>query len=223
LWLGLWSAPLAVADILAPGAGTPSDLFLVLVNPISGRSEVVDLGPVADVIGQRGAWTIDRRYPKHLGPGGVTYQLVAGDLSQQGANGYAGIVLYTSASEGSGGLMTPARWRSVAIANSISMADQFLIAVEARFGKVDKWMTFVGDDRDVTHWGPVNARPTAPGRQLGLASFDAVAPAGVPLRFYRIVAGPTDAGPAVDGHVELLGTFVLDGAKLSFTPSSWAR
>ena len=218
-WVSLAMAPAAFAGIVTPGAGVESDLFIALVNPVSGTSEVVDLGPVAEVIGKPRTWTIDRRYATRLGAGGLTYQLVAGDLSRQGDNGYAGIVLYTSASNASLSLMAPPRWRSVAIANSISTADQYLMTFEPRFQNVDGWMTFVSDGREVMNWGPLNARPTAPGRQLGLPSFDAVAPASTALKFFRVVAGPTDAGLAVDGQVELLGTFLLRGSKLTFTPS----
>ncbi|MEI8298299.1 MAG: hypothetical protein WCH32_09760 [Pseudomonadota bacterium] len=214
----LLCAPLAGGQVRTPGAGESSDLFLVLVNQTTGRSEVIDLGPVDAVVAVAGRWMLDGRYAVRLGPGRLTYQLLAADLSAQGPNGFAGSTLYVSAGSASERLMTPRVWTSFGIVTAVSVADSQLAAAAHDFKPLGGHLVLRSRGSPATNWGPLNARIAAPGRELGMAGFDATGEVGRELAFYRVVAGAKDFADDATGRVTLLGRFLLKGTVLKFSP-----
>jgi hypothetical protein len=206
------------ADILTPASFVRSDLFLVVLNPLNGASQVVDLGPLDAALHGGRHWRIDPAYARILAPSPLDYLVVAGDMSQQSQRGFGGLLLYTTAAPAAVPLMTPDRWSSNAIRNSLSLVDQYLVAVIDEFAVVSGWPTFRSRAVKLTNWGPVNARATAPGRQYALSGFDAAGRVGELLPFYEIASGPTPSGLATDGAVRRLGVFRLRGTELTYTP-----
>ncbi len=214
----LLCASLAIGQVRTPGSGESSDLFLVLVNQTTGMSEVIDLGPVDAAFAVAGRWTVDGRYFARLGPGRLTYQLLAADLSSQGPNGFAGSMLYVSAGSASEHLMTPRVWTSFSIVTAVSVADSYLAAASHEFKALGGHLVLRSRGTPATNWGPLNARIAAPGRELGMAGFDATEQVGSELSFYRIVAGARDVAAEPAGQMNLLGRFLLQGAVLRFSP-----
>lgn len=216
---GLLATVTVSAQVRTPGAGRSSDLFLTLVNQSTGYSEVIDIGPV-DGLGDRPRrWALDGGYRVRLGQGRLTYQLVAADLSGQGPNGFAASVAYLTAGAASIRLMTPRVWNSFSIVNAVSVVDTFLAAAQPNFKARHGYLELRSKGTQATNWGPLNARPAAPGRELGLAGFDATGEVGRPLTFYRLVAGKQDYAGDNSGSVTPLGEFLLTGARLIFTPA----
>ena len=195
-----------------PGSFVNSDLFLVVVNQTTGKTEAIDLGVTASALTFGQTFTVDPNLATNLGAGTLSYQLVAGDLSAQGSNGYSGNVLYTS----SNNTYTAAQRNNTAIVNEVNSADLYLSTFAGSFNQVGSYQTFVGSGAMAENWGPVAATPTAPGKGLGLTGIDFTATVGSPLSFYTITSNSVDAAINSAGSIVKTGIFTLTGSSLSY-------
>jgi len=223
---------IAVAAVLALSASsafaqttvgntTVSDLFLVVMNQTTGKSEVVDLGfTVASLPTATSSWTIDPNLATTLGAGTLTYELVGADLTNQGPFGFSGNILYaTSASAPN----TTTAFNAGNISGSISaMATWFSAApaFTAITGTSTGLTTSVGTTA-ATSWVTSASNPTAPGLSIGVGGTNETANQGTAISLYAINSGTNDTSAAAATATKAVtGTFNLIGNVLSYTAAS---
>ncbi|MEI6626818.1 MAG: VPLPA-CTERM sorting domain-containing protein [Thermoleophilia bacterium] len=199
-----------------PGSFVNSDLFLVVVNQTTGKSEAIDLGVTATALTFGQTFNVDPNLASNLGAGTLSYQLVAGDLSAQGPNGYSGSVLYTS----SNNTYTAAQMNNTAIVGAVNSADLYLSTFANSFSAVGTgsniYQTYLSAGTTATNWGPTASMSTAPGKGLGLTGIDFTAAVGSPLSFYTITSNSVDAAINSAGSIVKTGIFTLTGSSLSY-------
>lgn len=201
-----------------PQSGVNSDLFLAVVNQTSGKSEIIDLGLTVDAMkvaatnnGGSTSFSLDPNLATTLGAGTLTYQLVAGDISNAQANGFAGQTLYVSGNTQYAGT----NMNALTISNALGSADGYLLATN--MSAVNGYQTFVSTGSS-NNWGPTAAISTAPGKNLGQTGFDFTAAVGSALNFYSyVVSASASDQPTTASTATKLGSFTLTGSTLTFT------
>jgi hypothetical protein len=212
LWVVIGSQSLAAQPaVRTPYAEVPSDVFLVLVNQISGRSEIVSLGVTAAELKDRATYRIDPSWRRHLGDEDVTYQLVAGDVSRQAPLGYGGNVLYASSVKAE----LKAGFTNLFLMRALSSVDGFLLGI-TQWKSVSGFQTMLSNGAAAQNWGPANARPIAPGRNLGIPFLDCAVKVGDAVDFVEYAAGEQD-DPDAPVIARRIGRFHFKGDRLTYT------
>jgi hypothetical protein len=206
----------AAAPTNTPQSGVNSDLFLAVVNQTTGKSEIIDLGVTANSLTNGQTFNLDPNLATTLGAGTLTYQLVAGDISNSQANGFAGQTLYVSGNTQYAGTNMNAQ----TISNALGAADGYLVAIN--MSAVNGYQTFVSTGSS-NNWGPTAAGATAPGKNLGQTGFDFTAAVGSALNFYSyVVSGSASDQPTTASTATKLGSFTLTGSTLTFAVAAAA-
>jgi hypothetical protein len=210
------AAARAVAPTNTPQSGTNSDVFIAVVNQSTGKSEIIDLGItfttlLAPVTGSA-SYHLDPNLLTNLGVGSLTYQLLAGDISNALANGFAGQTLYVSGNtQYSGSSMN-----AITIQNALSIADAYLVGTN--MSPVNGYQSFVSSSL-ANNWGPTNASLTAPGKNLGQTGFDFSAAVGSITNLYAYTVSSAAADqPTTASVATRLGTVLLTGSTLIVNP-----
>ena len=209
------SASSAFAQV-SPANSAISDLFLVVMNQATGKSEVVDLGVQVSALSTvTGPWTIDPNLATNLGAGTLTYELVGSNYTNTGLFNFSGNNLYATS------LTTPTTtaWNAGNINSTIFtiMTNWFNAAT---FSTVAGYATSIGSTA-ATSWVASGSNPSAPGTTLGIGGTNASAAAGTPLTLWNIYSGTNDTSAGTGTITNATaGTFNLVGNVLSFSAAS---
>jgi len=229
--LALSASSAAFGQVVSTDLGTPSDVFLVVVNQTSNVGEVIDLGvqttalsntsTFANSAGYTTSWTLDPALLTNLGTGTITFQLVAGDSTGAAVNpnGYAGNTLYTSALNN----VTP----TVSIWNAGNINGALLTTVgpwiDSRTFAAPTGSTLLSfvTNGSNTSWNPATVS-TYPGATLGTAGFNATNPTTTAEELFAIYSGTTDSSGGTGsvsavGNGAHAGLFSLSGSTLTYT------
>jgi len=200
-----------------------SDLFLVVVNQSTGKTEVVDLGLAATALTNGKTFSVDPNLATNLGTGTLNYQIVGGDTTVSAGSfaTYSGNVLYTTTNN-----IGAITWQGGSVNQGLAALNLWFSDIGA--GGSSNWntigtganayQTFVSGGAATTgNWGPVSAAVGMPGNNLNLTGFTSSAAVGTAISLYGITTGTATDVSTTAATTAKLGTFTLTGSTLSFS------
>jgi len=202
---------IAFGAITAPPS-TNSDVFLVVTNPTTFATEVIDLGVSASSLANlpSQSFTVDSALIANLGgnASALNFQVVA---TQGTAGATAGTVLYTTVFPGSGSATS-----GTVLGTQLTTLGNWFAANGAAFATAGSYQTFLTTSANAS-WVQNAGAIGAPGSTYGLAGVVTSATVGTALSMYSYTSTGRSTAPTTSS---VLGTWTLSGNVLSFVSAA---